>query len=96
MNVITPKPRKAKKVSATLETMSPKDGYPEKASRSRSRLLKVAIEKTVRMPTTTITTTVCALATVWSPRMLSTVITRMISTANGLIQSSLSATAALA
>ena len=45
---------------------------------------------------TTMTTTVWALATAWEPRTFRLAITRRTSTAKGLVQSALSATAALA
>ena len=59
-------------------------------------MASVATENTVRMPTTTMTTTVWALATACEPRMFRAVITSRMSTAKGLTQSALSATAALA
>ena len=59
-------------------------------------LVSVATENTMRMPTTTMTTTVCARATACEPRMLSAVITSRMRTAKGFIQSALPATAALA
>ena len=93
---MTPKPRNAKKVSATLETICRSEGYPEKASRSRSMFDRVATENTVRMPTTTMTTTVCALATTWEPKTLSPAMTSRTRIANPTVQSVLSATAELA
>ena len=93
---MTPKPRKAKKVRATLETMSANGGYPEGANRSMSIVDSVAIENTRRIPITTTTTTVWALATTCEPRTFRLAITRSTRTANGLTQSALSATAALA
>jgi hypothetical protein len=59
-------------------------------------LISVATENNVRMPMTTTTTTVWARATACEPRMLSNAITTITRTAKGLIQSALSATAALA
>src|SRR3974390_2808087 len=86
VKVMTPKPRKAKKVSATLEMMSLADGYPDGASRWGWRLARVDTAKTVRLPMTTTTTTVCALATALDPRTLSIVMTQMSRTANTLTQ----------
>ena len=63
VKVMTPKPRNAKKVRATLDTMSRTGGYPEIDSRSMSIVDSVAIENTRRMPITMTTTTVWARAT---------------------------------
>ena len=97
MKVMTPKPRKAKKVSATLDTMSRSGGYPDTASRSQSTLASVVTAKMPRIPTTTTTTTVCARATAWEPRTLSAVMTTTSSTANVFVHAAPpSAKAALA
>ena len=53
VKVMMPKPRNAKKVSATLEMMSSNDGYPDGASSDRWMLAIVTTAKKVRMPTTT-------------------------------------------
>ena len=82
MNVTTPKPRNAKKVRATLEMMSWRAGYPEKARRWGLRLARVEIEKTVRMPMTTKTTTVCARATALEPKTLRNAMATMSKIAN--------------
>ena len=82
-----PKPRKAKKVSATLETMSWNDGYPENASSDGSRLTSVTTEKTIRMPSTTIDDhRLGARHRPATRRCSAPVITRMISAAKTLIQ----------
>ena len=47
-----PKPRKAKKVSATLDTMSFSGGYPENASSDGFMLTSVTIANRERMPST--------------------------------------------
>ena len=52
-----PKPRKAKKVSATLEMMSLHDGYPDGASSDGCMLTRVTTAKKVRIPRTTKTIT---------------------------------------
>ena len=97
MKVITPKPRKAKNVSATLDTMSRTGGYPEKARRSRSMLASVDTANTVRMPITTMTTTVWARATTCEPSTLRNDMTTTTSTAKALTHPvSPSATALLA
>ncbi len=48
-----PKPRKAKKVSATDEMMSRAGGYPENASSDGFMLTSVTTEKKARIPSTT-------------------------------------------
>ena len=88
VNVMMPKPRKAKKVSATLETMSRNGGYPEGASSDGFMLTRVTTAKRTRMPRTTVTITVCARATSLEPTMLTAVMTRMMRAANTLIQAS--------
>ena len=70
VKVITPKPRNAKKVSATLDTISRERRVPRERQQVESRLAKVATENTVRMPMTTTTTTVWTLATACEPTTL--------------------------
>ena len=53
VKVMMPKPRKAKKVSATDEMMSRADGYPENASSDGWMLTSVTTEKKARIPSTT-------------------------------------------
>jgi len=53
VKVMMPKPRKAKKVSATDEMMSCTGGYFDGASSEGVMLTNVTIEKKVRMPSTT-------------------------------------------
>ena len=53
VNVMMPKPRKAKNVSATLETMSRNGGYPDGASRCGVMLASVTTANRVRIPRTT-------------------------------------------
>ena len=53
-------------------------------------LARVTTAKTVRIPTTTTTITVCAFATSLDPTMFTPVMTTMISAANTLIQTALS------
>ena len=53
VKVMMPKPRKAKKVSATLEMMSRNGGYPENASSDGFMLTSVTTANTVRIPSTT-------------------------------------------
>ncbi len=80
--VITPNPRKAKKVSATLATMSRNGGYSDVASSPGSRLASVTTASTVSEPSTTMTTTVWAWATALEPATLRSVIPATTSTAN--------------
>lgn len=84
VNVITPNPKNAKKVSATLEITLLAAGYPEGASRWGWRLTSVETANTARLPTTTTTTTVCALATARDPNALSSVIAPISRTAKTL------------
>src|SRR5215468_8627425 len=70
VNVIMPNPRKAKNVSATLEMMSRNGGYPEGASRCGCILTRVTTANKVKIPSTTYTITVCALATSCDPTMI--------------------------
>ena len=77
-----PNPRKAKNVSATLETMSRSGGYPEGASNAGLMFSSVATANSPRLPSTTKTITVCARATTCDPTMLTTVIAMMIRAAN--------------
>jgi hypothetical protein len=79
---MTPKPRKAKNVRATLATMSLKGGYSAEARSPGSMLVRVAMAKTMREPKTTITTTVWAWATAFEPATLRSDITTITSTAN--------------
>src|SRR3954454_2379102 len=82
VNVITPNPRNAKNVRATLETMSLNDGYFDGARRSGSTFAIVETAKITRIPMTTTTTIVCARATTCDPRMFTSDITTITSTAN--------------
>ena len=77
-----PNPRKAKNVSATLETMSRSGGYPEGASNCGLMFSSVATANSASIPITTTTITVCARTTTFDPTMLTTVITTMMRTAN--------------
>ena len=86
VKVMMPKPRKAKKVSATLEMMSRSGGYPDGASSDGFMLTSVTTAKKVRIPRTIKTITVCALATSFDPTMFTAVMTMMISAANTLAQ----------
>ena len=85
-----PKPRNAKKVSATLEMMSFHPGYPDGASRCAWILTSRTTAKNVRIPTTITTITLCAFATSFDPAMFTPVITMMMSAANTLIQTAFS------
>ena len=84
VNVMTPNPRNAKKVSATLETIWRMLGYPENASSDQSTSASVTIEKKTRMPITTRTMTPCAFATAPEPTTFSVPIASTITTANTL------------
>src|SRR5436190_13076307 len=59
VNVMTPNPRNAKNVSATLATISLRPGYFEGASSDGSMLTIVTTAKITRIPTTTLTMTAC-------------------------------------
>jgi len=63
VNVVTPNPRNAKNVRATLETMSRRGGYPDGSSRVGSMFATVTTANVSRMPTTIQTMTVCTRAT---------------------------------
>src|SRR5690348_2464431 len=86
VKVMMPKPRKAKKVSATLDTISDRGGYPAGASSAGLTLASVTTAKNDKMPTTTYTMMVCAFATRFDPTILTTVMATMMSTAKILIQ----------
>src|SRR5215475_15307915 len=90
VNVMMPKPRKAKNVSATLETMSRAGGYPDGASSDGSMLASVTTAKTTRIPTTTYTITVCAFATSLDPTTFTAVMTTMTSAAKNFAQAAFS------
>ena len=90
VKVMMPKPRNAKKVSATLEMMSFHGGYPDGASSDAWMLTRRTTAKKVRIPTTTTTITLCAFATSFDPAMFTPVMTTMMSAANTLIQTALS------
>ena len=85
MKVMMPKPRKAKKVNATLEMMSFPGGYPDGASSDAWMLTRRTTANTVRIPTTITTITLCAFATSFDPAMFTPVMTMMISAASTLI-----------
>ena len=70
MNVITPKPRNAKKVSATLAMISRTPGYDETASSEGSMFQIVTAENSSRVPTTIHTITLCTRATALEPTIL--------------------------
>src|SRR6478752_1456180 len=74
VNVTTPKPRNAKNVSATLDTMSCGPGYVDGARLPGSMLATVTSEKNARMPITTKTTRLWTRATTPEPAMLRMVI----------------------
>jgi hypothetical protein len=82
VNVITPKPRKAKKVSATLDTMCWTSGYFEGASSEGSMFAIVTTANTQRIPTTTKTIALCSRATTVDPAMFTPVITITTAAAN--------------
>lgn len=86
VKVMTPNPRKAKKVSATLETIWRMLGYPENASSDQFTSASMTIEKKTRMPITTRTMSPCAFATAPEPMTFSVPIASTISTANTLAQ----------
>src|SRR5436190_13721240 len=70
VNVMTPNPRNAKNVSAMLETIWRRPGYPEGASSEGFRLAIVTIAKITRMPTTMLTMTAWTRATAREPTTL--------------------------
>src|SRR5215469_6213631 len=86
VNVMMPKPRKAKKVSATDEMMSWNGGYFDGASSDGVMFASVTTANTDKIPSTTYTITVCAPATSRDPTTFTPVMTRMISAAKTLIQ----------
>ena len=69
MNVTTPKPRNAKNVEATLDTMSWGPGYVDGARLPGSMFAIVTTEKNARMPMTTKTTRLWTRATTLEPAM---------------------------
>ena len=73
MNVTTPKPRKAKKVSATADTMSWTPGYVDGARSAGSVFAIVTTANTARIPTTTNTTRLWTRATNVDPATFSAV-----------------------
>ena len=90
MKVMMPKPRNAKKVSATLEMMSFHDGYFDGASSDAWMFARGTTAKTMRIPMTIKTITLCAFATSLDPTMFTPVMTRMTSAAKTLIQTAFS------
>src|SRR6476620_3230291 len=89
VKVMMPNPRKAKKVSATLEMMSRNRGYPEGASSEGFMLTSVTTAKTTRIARTMVTITVWALATSVDPTMLTAVMTITMRAAKTLTQAAL-------
>ena len=98
MKVMTPKPRNAKNVRATLAMISRTPGYPAGASRAGFQLAIVTMAKTVRMREHDRSRSRTALARPRSsPTALSAVITSTSRTANTFAQvGSSSATTELA
>ena len=84
VKVITPKPRNAKNVSATLETMSRTGGYVDGSSSDGSMFTIVTTANVSRIPTTIHTITVCTFATAWEPTTFSHSITRRTTAAKTL------------
>ena len=82
---MTPKPRNAKKVSATLAAMSPAGGYSDGASSAKSAVASVVTANRERMPITITTTTDCTRATACEPNALSAVMATMRRAANALV-----------
>ena len=82
---MTPKPRNAKNVSATLATMSRTGGYVAGARSPKSALASVATANSDRMLMTTTTTSDCTRATAVEPRTLSRVMATMSSAANAFV-----------
>ena len=82
MNVITPKPRNAKNVSATLaDDVARPVGSQTGRAAAKSAFASVVTANTERMPMTTTTTTDWTLATACEPKALSAVIATMRSAA---------------
>ncbi len=90
MKVTTPKPRKAKNVSATLDTMSWGPGYVDGARLPGSMFAIVTTEKNARMPMTTKTTRLWTRATTLEPAMFRMVIVTSRATAKIFTHAALS------
>ena len=82
MNVTTPKPRKAKNVRATLDTMSRTPGYVDGARFPGCMFAMVMIANPARIPITTTTTRLWTRATTLDPATLRPVMTMSSATAN--------------
>ena len=86
VKVMTPNPRNAKKVRATLEMISRTPGYPAGARSDGFQFAMVTTANRVRMASTMLTMIACTRATAVDPTMLSVVMTTTSSTANTTAQ----------